>query len=117
MVNLPLEILGRAWKNFPHSDKDTSEGAASCSSEGRAAGAGSLTLGSETAAVAQGTLTAQQHTRVLCWAPAQPHKITSLSLRVTAQELVLRFAHTRTHTSVPATCHPLCTHMYTHIRA
>lgn len=33
-VNLPLEILGRAWKNFPHSDKDTSVGAASWGSEG-----------------------------------------------------------------------------------
>lgn len=67
-MNLALEILGRAWKNFPHSDKDTSEGAASWGSEGRAAGAGNLTLGSVTAAVAQGTLTAQQQqlTLVLC---------------------------------------------------
>lgn len=67
-MNLPLEILGRAWKNFPPSDKDTSEGAASWGSEGRAAGAGSLTLGSVTAAVAQGTFTAQQQrlARVLC---------------------------------------------------
>lgn len=58
LVNPPMELLGRVWKIFPHSDKGTSEGATSSGLPGalKVEGHGQeVSLDSEAAALAQGT--------------------------------------------------------------